>query len=106
MANSLRAKLKKLNYEGKITDEELNELLDKLDGHNKEVKKQAVEFTTKFVVDLISVRMQEVMKDVDRRIKKADGEERIRLIGVHNAYFDFTLWLKRLCSEVIKCLQF
>ena len=39
MANSLRAKLKKLNYEGKITDEELNELLDKLDGHDRELIK-------------------------------------------------------------------
>lgn len=31
MPNSLRAKLKKLNYEGKITDEELNDLIDELD---------------------------------------------------------------------------
>ena len=37
MANSLRAKLKKLNYEGKITDEELTELLEKLDGHDQHI---------------------------------------------------------------------
>ena len=39
MANSLRSRLKKLNYQGKITVEELNELLEKLDGHDRELIK-------------------------------------------------------------------
>lgn len=40
MPNSLRAKLKKLNYDGKISENELNDLLSKLYGHDKEIKRQ------------------------------------------------------------------
>lgn len=40
MPNSLKTKLKKLGYEGKITEEELNELLDKLDGHDRVLTNQ------------------------------------------------------------------
>lgn len=40
MPNSLKTKLKKLRYEGKITEEELKELLDKLDGHDRELTNQ------------------------------------------------------------------
>ena len=40
MANSLRAKIKKLHHDGKISAEECVELLEKLDGHDKEVYKE------------------------------------------------------------------
>lgn len=40
MPNSLKTKLSKLRYQGKITDEEYRELIDKLEGHDKELKKQ------------------------------------------------------------------
>lgn len=40
MPNSLKTKLKKLGYEDKITEEELNELLNKLDGHDRELTNQ------------------------------------------------------------------
>ena len=40
MSNSLKTKLKKLGYEGKITEEELNELLDKLEGNDRELTNQ------------------------------------------------------------------
>lgn len=40
MTNSLKSKLSKLRYQGKITDEEYRELIDKLEGHDKELKKQ------------------------------------------------------------------
>lgn len=35
MANSLKAKLKKLRYQRRITEEEYKELIKKLDGHDK-----------------------------------------------------------------------
>ena len=37
MANSLRAKIKKLHHDGKISAEECVELLEKLEGHDKEL---------------------------------------------------------------------
>ena len=37
MANSLRAKIKKLKHDGNITDAECQELLNKLDGHDKAI---------------------------------------------------------------------
>lgn len=38
MANSLRVKLKKLRHDGKISEQELQTLLNKLDGHDKQLK--------------------------------------------------------------------
>ena len=35
MANSLRSKLSKLRHDGKISEEEYQELIDKLGGHDK-----------------------------------------------------------------------
>lgn len=40
MPNSLKSKLSKLRYQGKITDEEYKELIDKLEGHDEELIKQ------------------------------------------------------------------
>lgn len=37
MANSLRAKINKLKHDGCITDAECQELLNKLDGHDKAI---------------------------------------------------------------------
>ena len=34
MPNSLKCKLKKLRHKGKISEEEFNELIDKLNGHD------------------------------------------------------------------------
>ena len=34
MPNNLKCKLKKLRYKGKISEEEFNELIDKLNGHD------------------------------------------------------------------------
>ena len=39
MAHSLRCKLSKLRYKGKITEEEYKELINKLDGHDEVLKK-------------------------------------------------------------------
>ena len=35
MPNSLRSKLSKLKYEGRITQEEYQDLINKLDGHDQ-----------------------------------------------------------------------
>ena len=59
MAKSLRAKLKKLNFEGKITDKELNELLTKLEGHDKEITTRyfdAYQLTEKLMREAITDR--------------------------------------------------
>ena len=40
MPNSLRCKLSKLRFQGKITQDEYKELIEKLEGHDKELKKQ------------------------------------------------------------------
>lgn len=43
MANSLRAKLSKLRYERNITDTEYQELIKKLDGHDKQIRVDVIE---------------------------------------------------------------
>jgi ribosomal protein L19E len=40
MPNSLRSKLSKLRFQGKITQDEYKELIEKLEGHDEELKKQ------------------------------------------------------------------
>lgn len=43
MANSFRAKLKKLHYKGNITTVEYNKLIHKLDGHDREIRNDAID---------------------------------------------------------------
>ena len=46
MANSLRAKLSKLRHDRNITDAEYQELIKKLDGHDREIRNKVIsEFT-------------------------------------------------------------
>lgn len=40
MAHSLKSKLKKLYHDGKISEREYEELVKKLDGHDKEIIKR------------------------------------------------------------------
>ena len=41
MPKSLKCKLKTLHYQGRITDKELNDLLEKLEGHDRELISQS-----------------------------------------------------------------
>ena len=41
MPNSLKTKFKKLAHDGKITEDECQELIAKLDGHDDEIKAKA-----------------------------------------------------------------
>mgnify|MGYP003292815259 CR=1 FL=1 len=43
MANSLRAKISKLRHDGNISDAEYQELIKKLDGHDKQIRAEAIE---------------------------------------------------------------
>jgi hypothetical protein len=43
MANSLRAKLSKLKHDGHIDNAEYQELIKKLDGHDRELRNKAIE---------------------------------------------------------------
>ena len=43
MANSLRAKLSKLRHDRHITDAEYKEFIKKLDGHDRELKNNAID---------------------------------------------------------------
>ena len=43
MANSLRAKLSKLRYDGHITDAEYNAFIKKLDGYEQEIRAKAID---------------------------------------------------------------
>lgn len=50
MANSLRTKLKKLAYDGKITQSDLDELLCKLDGHDKQIRNVVIKEIKEWVL--------------------------------------------------------
>lgn len=43
MPNSLKVKLSKLRYKGNITNDEYQELIKKLDGHDKQIRADAID---------------------------------------------------------------
>ena len=43
MANSLRAKLSKLRYDGHITDAEYKSFIKKMDGHDAKIRAKAID---------------------------------------------------------------
>lgn len=51
MTNSLRAKISKLRHDRNITEEEYQELISKLDGHDKQIKAEAID---EFTIDIIN----------------------------------------------------
>ena len=57
MANSLRAKLSKLRYDGHITDTEYRAFIKKFDGHEQEIRAKAID---EFVERLYSKIIAEI----------------------------------------------
>lgn len=49
MANSLRAKLSKLRYERKISESEYQELIKKLDGHDKQIRVDVIDEVADYI---------------------------------------------------------
>ena len=47
MSNSLRVKLSKLRYKGQISTQEYNELISKLEGHDREIRNKAIDEVVK-----------------------------------------------------------
>ena len=55
MPNSLKAKLSNLRYKGQITDAEYKELIDKLNGHDRQMIeeiKAKIDFEEKWLMDV------------------------------------------------------
>lgn len=63
MANSLRTKIKKLYHDRKITEEDMKELIVKLDGHDRELYNNAIDDFSKALLS-----NQVVDKSVIRRV--------------------------------------
>ena len=65
MPNSLRVKLKKLYYKGKLVTEEYDELIHKLDGHDREIRNKAIDDFVKMAYEelLYSEHLTEI--DID-----------------------------------------
>lgn len=61
MANSLRAKLSKLRHDRNITDAEYQELIKKLDGHDREIRNKTInEFTERLKERIVGMQMAEL----------------------------------------------
>ena len=79
MPNSLRVKLSKLRYKGEITQEEYAELIEKLDGHDKELlDKVAEKLKAKYPPYFNEFGMNvndTLQKDIDEVIEELKAEE-------------------------------
>lgn len=79
MANSLRAKLSKLRHDGKITDNEYQKLIKKLDGHDKQIRADAIDdfhnlLYSYGVVDIGCYKLQLYIEDIPKIINQLRGE--------------------------------
>lgn len=62
MPNSLRSKLSSLRYKRLLTDEEYNELIKKLGGHDREIRAKAID-------ECIKVIEESVWRDTDMLVE-------------------------------------
>ena len=70
MANSLRAKIKQLRHKGKITQQEYDEIIKKLDGHDTEQLVWWLDYMNK-VVDHITEEIEESRSGLEK-MKETD----------------------------------
>lgn len=63
MANSLRAKIKQLRHKGKITQQEYDEIIKKLDGHDREVLTDYLDKVT----DLLTNEMERKKAEIEKK---------------------------------------
>ena len=61
MANSLIAKISKLRHDGNITDAEYQELINNLDGHDKQIRADAID-------ELVDAIFDRLPNDMDAMI--------------------------------------
>lgn len=69
MANSLRAKIKQLRHKGKITQQEYDEIIKKLDGHDAKQLNRRLESLNR-VIDILEVEISGTKKKI-REMKEA-----------------------------------
>lgn len=62
MPNSLRARIKQLRYKGKITQQEYDEIIKKLDGHDREVLTDYLDKVTDLLTDEMVRKKAEIEK--------------------------------------------
>lgn len=63
MANSLRAKISKLRHDGNITNEEYQELISKLDGHDKQIRADMIDKFKKIIRSVSSSGYRDIDGD-------------------------------------------
>ena len=65
MANSLRSKIKKLCHSKNISEKMCNELLEKLEGHDRELRNKAIDEFAEKLKDLIAKNVEDVESSND-----------------------------------------
>lgn len=76
MANSLRTKLKKLKHDSTITEEQYQELIKKLNGHDKKIIANTIdEFAYMLVVSpFIDIREYPTITKIAKQLKEQNNE--------------------------------
>lgn len=71
MPNSLKCKLSSLRYKRLLTDEEYQELIKKLDGHDREVRNKAIDdFTERLKKDYVNFDMYYILQNNNYAFEK------------------------------------
>ena len=65
MANSLRSKIKKLRHSNNISEQMCNELLEKLEGHDRELRNKAIDEFAEKLKDLIAKNIEDAESSND-----------------------------------------
>ena len=97
MPKSLKLMIKKLAHDGKITEEEYNDLIKKLDGHDAEMIVEVIRNTVESISNI------ELLTDREQRIfLKAMSREREICKRLDDEYDDknTTVSLVKVCNEI------
>ena len=62
MPNSLRSKLSSLRYKRLLTDEEYNELIKKLGGHDREIRAKAIDEFADRMISMMSGHKGDILQ--------------------------------------------
>lgn len=79
MANSLRAKLSKLRHDRHITEEEYQELIKKLDGHDAKVRKDAIDECIKVFRSIPRHYYRDELLNELEQLKDQQNEQRMEI---------------------------
>ena len=113
MANSLRSKIKKLCHDNNISEKMCNELLEKLEGHDRELRAKTLkEMGNVLPIATIKFSKEDMQKIVDEKVAQIELDiQEIRNQAIDEffeqlqKYEDDDMWLRLKMSSIYEIAE-